>query len=140
MSNPKLGTKHICKSCDTRFFDMKKSPAVCPKCGTEVKEAKVAKAKRPAPEAEPTPAVAPAKESEPKNDPAAKDGGDGEQSELEEELAELLPADDDDTDEDALDDDEEEDGLIEDASDLSEVDDDLSEVREHMDDGSTDKG
>ena len=35
MAKPELGTKRICVSCGTRFYDLGKSPAVCPKCGTE---------------------------------------------------------------------------------------------------------
>jgi uncharacterized protein (TIGR02300 family) len=29
-----LGTKHHCSHCETRFYDLNKDPAVCPKCGT----------------------------------------------------------------------------------------------------------
>ena len=35
MAKPDLGTKRTCVSCATRFYDLAKSPAVCPKCGTE---------------------------------------------------------------------------------------------------------
>jgi uncharacterized protein (TIGR02300 family) len=35
MVKPELGQKRICVSCSTRFYDLSKSPAVCPKCGTE---------------------------------------------------------------------------------------------------------
>jgi uncharacterized protein (TIGR02300 family) len=35
MVKPELGLKRICVSCSTRFYDLSKSPAVCPKCGTE---------------------------------------------------------------------------------------------------------
>jgi uncharacterized protein (TIGR02300 family) len=35
MPKPELGDKHTCVSCGARFFDLGKSPAVCPKCGTE---------------------------------------------------------------------------------------------------------
>ena len=35
MAKPELGTKRVCVSCSTRFYDLLKSPAVCPKCGTE---------------------------------------------------------------------------------------------------------
>lgn len=35
MVKPELGTKRVCVSCGTRFYDLLKSPAVCPKCGTE---------------------------------------------------------------------------------------------------------
>jgi uncharacterized protein (TIGR02300 family) len=35
MAKPELGEKHTCVSCGTRFFDLGKSPAICPKCATE---------------------------------------------------------------------------------------------------------
>lgn len=35
MAKPELGIKRLCVSCSARFFDLGKSPAVCPKCGAE---------------------------------------------------------------------------------------------------------
>jgi uncharacterized protein (TIGR02300 family) len=35
MAKPELGLKRVCVACSARFYDMTKSPAVCPKCGTE---------------------------------------------------------------------------------------------------------
>ncbi len=35
MAKPELGMKRVCVSCSTRFYDLQKSPAICPKCGTE---------------------------------------------------------------------------------------------------------
>jgi uncharacterized protein (TIGR02300 family) len=35
MVKPELGSKRICVSCSTRFYDLSKLPAICPKCGTE---------------------------------------------------------------------------------------------------------
>jgi len=35
MAKPELGTKRVCVSCGTRFYDLTKQPATCPKCGTE---------------------------------------------------------------------------------------------------------
>ena len=35
MAKPDLGTKRACVACSARFYDMAKSPAICPKCGTE---------------------------------------------------------------------------------------------------------
>lgn len=35
MAKPELGTKRVCVSCATKFYDLGKQPAVCPKCGTE---------------------------------------------------------------------------------------------------------
>ena len=35
MAKPELGNKRVCVSCNTRFYDLTKVPATCPKCGTE---------------------------------------------------------------------------------------------------------
>lgn len=35
MAKPDLGLKRVCVACGTRFYDLIKTPAVCPKCGTE---------------------------------------------------------------------------------------------------------
>ncbi len=35
MPKPELGEKRTCVSCGTRFFDLNKEPALCPKCHTE---------------------------------------------------------------------------------------------------------
>ena len=35
MAKPELGTKRVCVACGARFYDLQKSPAICPKCGTE---------------------------------------------------------------------------------------------------------
>ncbi len=34
MAKPELGNKHTCQNCGTKFFDLNKTPVVCPKCGT----------------------------------------------------------------------------------------------------------
>ena len=33
LGRPELGTKCACASCAERFYDLNRSPAVCPKCG-----------------------------------------------------------------------------------------------------------
>ena len=35
MAKPELGTKRVCVACGARFYDMSRTPALCPKCGTE---------------------------------------------------------------------------------------------------------
>jgi uncharacterized protein (TIGR02300 family) len=35
MVKPELGTKRICVSCGTRFYDLGVATPTCPKCGTE---------------------------------------------------------------------------------------------------------
>ena len=62
MAQKNLGRKRRCASCGIKFYDLRKSPAVCPACGTEFDPeillksrrgraaAKVDEAKAPAPE------------------------------------------------------------------------------------------
>src|SRR5690606_32190029 len=33
LANPELGAKQICPTCQSKFYDLGKRPAVCPKCG-----------------------------------------------------------------------------------------------------------
>jgi uncharacterized protein (TIGR02300 family) len=35
MVKPELGLKRTCVACGTRFYDLCRTPAICPKCGTE---------------------------------------------------------------------------------------------------------
>ena len=35
MASPELGTKQICPNCQTKFYDLNKRPAHCPKCATD---------------------------------------------------------------------------------------------------------
>jgi uncharacterized protein (TIGR02300 family) len=35
MAKVELGVKRTCLSCDMRFYDFKRSPIICPGCGTE---------------------------------------------------------------------------------------------------------
>jgi len=46
LSKPELGTKRDCPSCGAKFYDLNKSPAVCPKCKHEFVPDTGAKAKR----------------------------------------------------------------------------------------------
>ena len=34
MAKPELGTKRLCGSCGAKFYDLSKTPIVCPKCST----------------------------------------------------------------------------------------------------------
>jgi uncharacterized protein (TIGR02300 family) len=46
VAKPELGNKHQCQHCGTKFFDLNKSPVICPKCGTvqQVTSARMARA------------------------------------------------------------------------------------------------
>lgn len=34
VAKPELGTKRVCPSCGTKYFDLKRDPITCPNCGT----------------------------------------------------------------------------------------------------------
>jgi uncharacterized protein (TIGR02300 family) len=36
VAKPELGTKRLCPHCAAKFYDLSKSPIVCPKCGSVV--------------------------------------------------------------------------------------------------------
>ena len=128
MAKKNLGNKRICQSCDAPFYDLNRVPSICPKCGAELESQKPAKPRRGrvlAKAVKPTEAVAAAAEAE--NEPS--EAPEAETSEVggdEEKLEPVKGGEDDD-------------GAIEDASDIGETDDDLSEVREHVDEAVTDK-
>jgi len=35
LANPELGAKQICPTCSSKFYDLNRRPATCPKCGAE---------------------------------------------------------------------------------------------------------
>ena len=128
MAKPEWGQKRTCQSCGCRFYDMTRTPLVCPKCGANVEPEVTFKVRRGSAAA----AAAEAKAAIPVAiDPviAAIEADD------------LVAVDDDGEalagDDDGAEDDES--GLIEDASDLGEDDDDMAEVMEHMDDVAEDE-
>lgn len=59
MSKPELGTKRDCPSCGAKFYDLSKSPAVCPKCKHEFVPDAAVKAKRAKPVEKPKEKAAP---------------------------------------------------------------------------------
>jgi uncharacterized protein (TIGR02300 family) len=48
VAKPELGNKHHCPQCGTKFFDLNRSPVICPKCGA-VQQVASSRAVRPAP-------------------------------------------------------------------------------------------
>ena len=119
MAKPEWGQKRTCQSCGCRFYDLTRTPIVCPKCGAtvepdlpfKVRRGSAAAVEKVAPVAVVAPVV------------ADIDADDLVVAEDDEEVIEggAESADDDES------------GLIEDASDLGEDDDDMAEVMEHMD-------
>lgn len=109
MTKPEWGTKRTCLNCGTRFYDMQKTPIVCPKCGSENAPDAVSKARRGMKKA-PVHAVA---EAKPKAAPVAGDDDTLDDVDIE------------------VEDDETDEALIEDADDLAE-DDDMAEVIDHL--------
>ena len=111
MAKPEWGEKRICLDCGAKFYDMQRSPIVCPSCETEfvpvvTTRSSRAKAAAPVPKPEPKkPAVA--------DEDAALITDDDDEEEIPDDPAlEILGADDD----------EDGDDLIEDVSDLGGAD------------------
>lgn len=132
MSKSELGSKRACQGCGAPFYDLNKKPIECPKCGAVYNPAPPPRPKRPAPAAVPAP-VAEAKtkaDIDESDDSTPVDDDDDD---------DVLAVDDDDVPVDLVDDDKDDD-LIEDTSGLGENDDDMSEVKEHIDDGVADQG
>ena len=73
VTKPNLGKKRTCLSCETRFFDLNKNPAVCPKCGETIRMAKPKPKRSAVPEAEAPAVEAPKTEAvaAPDDEPAA---------------------------------------------------------------------
>ena len=119
MSKPEWGSKRVCPGCGVKYYDLSRTPILCPKCGVGFDPDAVLRSRRPK-------AAPPPKETKlakpPKPAPAGANGKDAELAGMEEDDdVDLggLPDDDDD------DDDEDDDGsVIEDASELGGEDDD----------------
>lgn len=120
MAKPEWGVKRTCNSCGARFYDMMRMPVICPKCQSAVETEVPFKARRAAAAEKAKPALVAEKalvEAE------ELDGIEDEEADAEE----IDGGDSDDS------------GLIEDASDLGEDDDDMAEVMEHLDEGLEDE-
>jgi len=114
VANPKWGTKRLCQSCGAKFYDLQKSPILCPSCGTEFDPEALLKSRRPRSAPKPD-AAAKAKKAKAAA-PVAEEAS--EETEGEFEI--------DDDEADAGVGDAEEDDFIEDTEDLGE--DDMSDV------------
>jgi uncharacterized protein (TIGR02300 family) len=118
VAKPEWGSKRICPSCGTRYYDLLREPVICPKCDTPFDPEAFLKSRR----ARPAPPVE--KELEPVGaDELDPDHETEEADAAEEEEEEAVPL------EEAEEEDEE---LLEDASELGEDEDDMAEVIENV--------
>jgi uncharacterized protein (TIGR02300 family) len=46
LANPELGAKQICPNCQSKFYDLNRRPAVCPKCGEQFDPEEALKSRR----------------------------------------------------------------------------------------------
>ncbi len=111
MTKPEWGTKRTCLNCGTRFYDMQRTPIVCPKCGSENVPDAVSKARRGMKKT----TAHPVAEPKPKAAPVPVEGDEEELDDVDLEVE----------------DDADDEGLIEDTDDLAE-DDDMSEMIDHI--------
>lgn len=116
MADADLGQKRACPSCNGKFYDLSKVPAVCPYCGATFNPDDLIRGRN----------RKPATQEEPKEKPAEKPAADSET--LDDDVA--LPDDLEDVEVDS--DGDEDDDVLEDASDLGEDESDLDEVMEHV--------
>ena len=120
MAKPEWGTKRICPSCGSRYYDLLREPVICPKCSTPYDPEAFLKSRR----ARPIPPVE--KEIEPV-------GGEELDADLETEEAEVVEEEEEQEEGVPLEEAEEEDEeLLEDASELGEDEDDMAEVIENV--------
>ncbi len=128
MAKPEWGLKRTCHSCGTRFYDMMRTPAVCPKCSTTIEPEAPFKTRRQA-----------AAESKPGKVVPLPIIDEVVEPDVEAEEVELVEG--EDVEVEAIEETEEEEGdLIEDTSDLGEDDDDMAEVMEHLDEDLENEG
>jgi uncharacterized protein (TIGR02300 family) len=117
MVKPEWGSKRVCHSCGSSFYDLHRDPITCPKCGAEYDPEAILKSRRARPAAvEEKEAAAPDQEVE------TAETEDVEAAEGDDDLAADAG------------DDEEDKELIEDASELGEDEDDMAEVIDNIDD------
>ncbi len=141
--------KRTCQACGAPFYDLRKKNIVCPKCDAPFDPAPPAKPKRPVPVGISAPKADEvvekgreetkplAKEKKPLAKEKKDADGDGAKTAAGKDDKDVSLKDEDEDDTEAGDDDDKD--LIEDTSDLGRDDDDMSEVKEHIDDGVEDK-
>jgi uncharacterized protein (TIGR02300 family) len=119
LAKPEWGTKHICPSCNTRYYDLLRDPVICPKCGTPYDPEAFLRSRR----SRPAPVE---KEIEPVGADeidAEIEAEEGDLVEEEEEEEEAVPV---------AEGEEEDEEVLEDTSELGEDEDDMAEVIENV--------
>jgi uncharacterized protein (TIGR02300 family) len=119
VAKPEWGTKRICPSCGTRYYDLLRKPIVCPKCATAFDPEAFLKSRRA------RPAAPVEKELEPVGVEELDTELEPDEADAAEEEEEAVPL------EETEEEDEE---LLEDASELGEDEDDMAEVIENVED------
>ena len=119
MAKPEWGTKRICPSCGTRYYDLMHRPVICPKCATPFDPEAFLKSRRARPVAPVEKELEPVGAEELDTDTEVEEEAD---VAVEEEALPLEEAE------------EEDEELLEDASELGEDDDDMAEVIENVED------
>src|SRR5215469_9757029 len=145
LANPDLGAKQICPNCSSKFYDLARRPAHCPKCGTEFDPEEALRNRRVRPRG-------PLPEDEPEEvkvvEPEAGEEGDGAETEAAPELdegAEAEPVEASDEDEEGPDaapaapDEQLGVDFTEDDEDLEESDDDVPFIEDDEDEFSEDE-
>jgi uncharacterized protein (TIGR02300 family) len=117
VAKPEWGTKRICPTCGTRYYDLLRKPVICPKCSTPFDPEAFLKSRRARP-------VAPVeKELEPIGAEELDADVETEEADVAGEEEEALPL---------AEAEEEDEELLEDASELGEDEDDMAEVIENV--------
>ncbi len=115
MAKPEWGTKRTCQSCSAKFYDMRRDPVSCPKCGTVLDLEALVKPRR-------SRAVAAVVEPKPVKPPPKRPVSEEELPEVSAELEVEVEKTDD-----------EEEEVLEDTSELGEDEDDVAEVIDGVD-------
>jgi uncharacterized protein (TIGR02300 family) len=87
-----LGSKHVCFKCGTKFYDLRKPEAICPKCGADQKDSP---ANRPAPEPRRGRLAAVPRPVEPTPDPEPEEAEEAEDLETFDDEEDVTPDDED---------------------------------------------
>jgi uncharacterized protein (TIGR02300 family) len=118
LAKPEWGSKRICPSCGTRYYDLMREPVICPKCGTPFDPEAFLKSRRARPPAPVEKEVEPVGSEEIDSELGTEEAEAGEEEE----------------EEAAIEEGEEEEEVLEDASELGEDEDDMAEVIENVED------